>query len=304
MKQMKTGILASVATSFLMCALGAAAAGVPPATNDWFDANFTALTAGTSIAQGGTLGITSGAGSWTAVPATGTAVIAADADAGGEATMLSIAAPGEELTLTPALFSATTGLETVSVQLKADAMDELPEIGDDVQAAFTVYLDENDALSVRGWTAAGWTNLVYDNVGSLTNAWATFTVDLRNSGGVRQVRYSVTPSSGSLAVLGDSSGTTWFHAGAEDAETINSVSLSGTGSCRLINGDSIEVTNVATYNGAAYQTVAEAIAVALADGFSAGAVMLLDDAAWTPTAIGAYLIDVNGHTLTIEGDVV
>ena len=143
MKQMKTGILASVATSFLMCALGAAAAGVPPATNDWFDANFTALTAGTSIAQGGTLGITSGAGSWTAVPATGTAVIAADADAGGEATMLSIAAPGEELTLTPALFSATTGLETVSVQLKADAMDELPEgILQTVDEAVAAYVGE------------------------------------------------------------------------------------------------------------------------------------------------------------------
>lgn len=87
MKQMKTGILASVATSFLMCALGAAAAGidgVPLSTNDWFDANFTALTADTPIVQGEALGISSGAGSWTSVPATGTAVIAADADAVGE----------------------------------------------------------------------------------------------------------------------------------------------------------------------------------------------------------------------------
>ena len=249
MKQMKTGMLASVATSFLMCALGAAAVGVPPATNNWFDANFTnGIAANTAIESGSTTGITRGAGSWTAVPTNGTATIVADVDAGGEATMLSIAAPGEELTLMPAPFSATTGLESVSFQLKADAMDELPEIGDDVQAAFTVYLDENDALSVQGWTAAGWTNLVYDNVGALTNAWATFTVDFRNSGDVRQVRYSVTPASGSLAVLADAGGTTWFQAGA-NAETINSVLLSGTGSCRSINGDSIEVSGVATYNG-------------------------------------------------------
>ena len=104
MKQKKTGILASIAMSFFICALGAIAAGfdgVPLTTNDWFDAGFTALTVDTLIAQGDTTGITRGAGSWTAVPATGKAVIAADADAGGEATLLSLSASDEELTFTP-----------------------------------------------------------------------------------------------------------------------------------------------------------------------------------------------------------
>ena len=126
MKQMKTGILASIAMSFFICALGAVAAGFdgsPLTTNDWFDASFTALTADTAIAQGDTTGITPGAGSWTVVPATGTAVIAADADAGGAATLLSLSAPGEELTFTPAACAATSGLETVSAEMKAGAID-------------------------------------------------------------------------------------------------------------------------------------------------------------------------------------
>ena len=84
---------------------GASAAGFDGyalATNDWFDASFTALTAGTDIAKDGSLGITLGAGSWTSVPTTGTATIVADEDAGGEATCLSLNAPGEELTFAPA----------------------------------------------------------------------------------------------------------------------------------------------------------------------------------------------------------
>ena len=143
------------------CAMAAGFDGYTLTTNDWFDASFTALTADTVIAQGDTTGITRGAGSWTAVPTTGSATIAADADAGGEATLLSLSAPGEELTFTPAPFATTSGYETVSVELKADAIDELPEVGSDVQAAFTVLLDENDVLSAQGWTATGWTNLVY-----------------------------------------------------------------------------------------------------------------------------------------------
>ena len=141
-------IVAALAVGCIASVVGAAGFdGKSLTTNDWFDASFTALTEDTVIAQGDTLGITRGAGSWTAVPATGTAVIAADADAGGEATLLAISAPDEELTFTPAALAATSGLETVSAEIKADAIDELPALGADVQGAFTVYLDGNDVLS-------------------------------------------------------------------------------------------------------------------------------------------------------------
>ena len=302
MKQKKTGILASVAMSFFICAMGAIAAGidgVPLSTNDWFDANFTALTADTPIVQGEALGITRGAGSWTAVPATGTAVIAADADAGGGATMLSLAAPDEELTFTPAALAVTSGIETVSAEIKADAIDELPEIDADVQAAFTVYLDENNALSAQGWTAAGWTNLASAAAGSLTNAWFTLYLDFAKEGGVRYVRYSVKPAAGALSVLADAGGTTWFQAG-RNADVVSSVSFSGIGSVRAFSGDELEVLGVATYNGVPYQTVEDALAAGLADNWANGNVVLVDDVTWRPTVRGAkYLIDRNGHALDI-----
>ena len=273
---------------------------VPPTTNDWFDASFTALTEDTVIAQGDTTGITRGAGSWTAVPTTGTAVIAADADAGGGATLLSLTAPGEELTFIPAALAATSGLETVSAEMKADAIDDLPALGADVQGAFTVYLDENDVLSAQGWTAAGWTNLAYAAVGSLTNAWFTLYLDFAKDGGVRKVRYSVKPAAGALAVLADANGTTWFQAG-KNADVVSSVSFSGIGSVRAFSGDELEVQGVATYNGVAYQAFEEAIAAGVADGWANGNVVMLSDAEWFPTATGAYNVDVNGNTLTVKG---
>ena len=67
------------------CAMAAGFDGMNLTTNDWFDASFTALAADTAIAQGDTTGITPGAGSWTSVPTTGKATIAADDDAGGGA---------------------------------------------------------------------------------------------------------------------------------------------------------------------------------------------------------------------------
>ena len=273
---------------------------VPPTTNDWFDASFTALTADTPVTQGDTLGITRGAGSWTAVPATGTAVIAADADAGGEATLLAISAPDEELTFTPAALAATSGLETVSAEIKAEAIDELPVLGADVQGAFTVYLDENDVLSAQGWTAAGWTNLASAAASSLTNAWFTLYLDFAKEGGVRYVRYSVKPASGALAVLADANGTTWFQVG-KNADVVSSVSFSGIGSVRSFSGDELEVLGVATYNGVAYQTFEEAIAAGVADSWANGNVVMLSDAEWSPTATGTYNIDVNGHELTVDG---
>ena len=282
------------------CAMAAGFDGYALTTNDWFDASFTALTTDTTIAQSDTIGITRGAGSWTAVPTRGTATIAADADAGGEATLLSLSAPGEELTFTPAPFATTSGYETVSVELKADAIDELPEVGGDVQAAFTVLLDDNDALSAQGWTATGWTNLVYAATDDLTNAWFTLSVDFANVSGVRYVRYSVKPAAGALSALADGAGTTWFQAG-KNADAIQSVSFSGTGAIRSFSGDELEAQGVATYNGVAYMTIEEAIAAGVADSWANGNVVLQSDAVWQPTATGTYNIDVNGHALTVNG---
>ena len=282
------------------CAMAAGFDGYTLTTNDWFDASFTALTADTVIAQGDTTGITRGAGSWTAVPTRGTATIAADTDAGGEATLLSLSAPGEELTFTPATLATASGYETVSVEIKADAIDELPEVGNDVQAAFTVLLDENDALSAQGWTATGWTNLVYAATDDLTNAWFTLSVDLANVSGVRYVRYSVKPAAGTLSALADGAGTTWFQAG-KNADAIQSVSFSGTGSIRSFSGDELDPVAVATYNGVGYMTIEEAIAAGVADGWANGNVVLQSDAEWTPTATGTYNIDANGHALTVNG---
>ena len=282
------------------CAMAAGFDGYALTTNDWFDASFTALTADTVIAQGDTTGITGGAGSWTAVPTTGSATIAADADAGGEATLLSLSAPGEELTFTPAPFATTSGYETVSVELKADAIDELPEVGNDVQAAFTVLLDENDALSAQGWTATGWTNLVYAATDDLTNAWFTLSVDFANVSGVRYVRYSVKPAAGALSALADGAGTTWFQAG-KNADALQSVSFSGTGAIRSFSGDELDPIAVATYNSVGYISVEEAIAAAVADGWANGNVVLQSDAEWQPAATGTYNIDANSHTLTVNG---
>ena len=281
------------------CAMAAGFDGYTLTTNDWFDASFTALTADTTIAQGDTTGITRGAGSWTSVPTTGSATIAADTDAGGATTLLSLSAPGEELTFTPATLATASGYETVSVEIKADAVDALPAVDSDVQAAFTVLLDENDALSAQGWTTTGWTNLVYAATDDLTNAWFTLSVDLANVSGVRYVRYSVKPAAGTLSALSDGAGTTWFRAG-KNADAIQSVSFSGTGDIRSFSGDGLDPVAIATYNGVGYMSVEEAIVAAVADNWANGNVVLQSDAEWRPTATGSYNIDANGHTLTVN----
>lgn len=133
MHSVKRGVSACGLCVSVLVALGgvfgAAAAGTDGlslTTNDWFDANFTtALTADKAIAADSTTGITLGAGSWTAVPSTGTATVVADAD-NNSATVLSIEAPDEELEFTPAVFAFPTGMETVTFKVKADAVDTLP----------------------------------------------------------------------------------------------------------------------------------------------------------------------------------
>ena len=289
----------------LVCAFSASAAGFDGknlVTNDWFEASFTSLAVDTDIATNTETGITRGAGSWTEAPTNGTAKIDADDDVGGGATCLSLNAPGELLKFTPAPFSVTSGMETVVAEFKADAIDSLPELPGNVQGAFTVYIDENDLLSAKGWTSAGWTNLVYASVDGLTNAWVTAYLDFATVDNVRYVRYSVKPAAGSLSVLSDSNGTSWFPAGT-NATIVSAVALSGVATCRTISGDSLAELMVASYNGDSYANIEDAIAAGVADSWAHGNVALLADASWTPAATGAYHIDANSHALTIDGAV-
>ena len=301
----------------LWCAIAAHAAGfdgMALTTNDWFDASFTALTADTSISQGATTGITRGAGSWTAVPATGTAKIIADASAGGEATCLYVEAPDEELTLTPALLQSATGLETVASEVCTDTVDALPSLDAQAQAAFTIYSDGVAAPALMGYVSGGWTNLVYAaGADTLTNAWFTLFLDFATVSNVRYVRFSVKPAAASSAtILADSEGTEWFLSAVQAATTVSSVSLSGVGSCRTLSGDSLEEIPVAEVNGVSYGSLNAAIAAAN-DGDTVSLVRnTFDSEAIAATksvtvALGAYNLTAtsfsvaSGSTLTFTG---
>ena len=285
------------------CALTVNAAGFDGktlVTNDWFDASFTSLTAGTSISQGSATGITRGAGSWTAVPSTGTAEIVSD----GAATKLMVDALDEVLTFTPAVLASATGMETVSVDVNTVPVDTLfaPEGG--AQAGFAIYspngVDHSLAAYVSDGTSAVWTNLVYASAADLTNAWFTLTLDFATVDNVRYVRYSITPSAGSLTVLADSEGTQWFRSANSAAATVQSISVTGTGDIRSFTGDSLAEA-VASYNGVNYETMPDAIAAAVADSWSNGNVTLLSNVTWKPLSTGSYNIDADGHVLTIDG---
>ena len=112
------------------------------------------------------------------------------------------------------------------------------------------------------------------------------------------MRYSVKPASGSLAILTDASGTAWFQSPV-NASSVTSVSLSGTADVRKLSGDSLTVTSAAMYDGIGYDTVGEAVAAGLADGFAAGSVKLLANASWSPAKPGSVQIDTNGFALTL-----
>ena len=271
-------------------------------TNDWFDASFTSLTVGTDIATNTATGITLGDGSWTSAPTNGTAKIAAD----GEATLLSIDAPGEELTFTPVALAPATGMETISIDMNTIPVAELSDPEGGAQAAFAIYstngVDHSLAAYVSDGTSAVWTNLVYANAADLTNAWFTLTLDFATVSNVRYVRYSITPPAGSLIVLADTAGTQWFRSADDDATTVQSVSFTGTGDIRTFSGDSLAEA-VASYNGVNYTNFETAIAAGVADSWANGNVTLLADATWTPAATGAYHIDANSHALTIDGAV-
>lgn len=279
--------------------------GMALTTNDWFDASFTSLAVDTVIATNTTTGITLGAGSWTSAPTNGTAKIVADEDAGGEATMLAIDAPGEELTFTPAALSPATGMETLTFDVCTEAVDELQAQDAQTQAAFTIYSDDGITHALKGYVDGGWTNLEYAaGADTLTNAWFTLYLDFATVSSVRYVRFSVKPAAAASAtVLTDSEGTAWFPAAVPAATTVNTVSFVGVGSCRTFSGDSLEeaAVGVASYNGVSYETLVEAIAAAVADSWVNGNVTLRADATWKPLSTGSYNIDVDGHVLTIDG---
>ena len=289
------------------CALAANAAGFDGktlVTNDWFDASFTGLPVDTAIAQDSTTGITPGAGSWTAVPATGTAKIVADDDVGGGATKLTVDAPDEELTFTPAALSPATGMETMSVEVNTVPVATLTDPEGGAQTAFAIYSPDGEAHSLAAYVSDGttgvWTNLVYASAADLTNVWFTLTLDFATVENVRYVRYSITPPAGSLTILADTAGTQWFRVADSTATTVQSISLTGTGDVRSFSGDSL-ADAVASYNGVNYETMSDAIAAAVADSWANGNVTLRADATWKPLSTGSYHIDANGHALTIDG---
>ena len=308
MHSVKRGVSACGLCVSVLVALGgvfgAAAAGTDGlslTTNDWYDASFTALTVDTPIAQGGTVGITRGAGSWTAVPSSGTAKIVEDAD-NNSATVLAVNASGEELEFTPAALQNATGMETAQFRVKAEAVDALTAISD-AQAAFALYSADGANYALMGYVSDGagavWTNLTGVTAGTLANTWYDLTMDFCGEGSARVVRFAVNGT-----ILADSDGTTWFPVVKQNATTINSLAFTGVGSLQSFSGDSLAAAsaNVARYNGTDYPSVAAAIAAGEADSWANGSVTLLANAEWTPTAAGTYNIALGSYTLSNTGD--
>ena len=256
-KKMRTMTIAAVA---LVAALSAWATGFDELTlrtNEWFAVSMADVAVGTPISDA--TGVTSGAGSWTAL-SSGTATNAVE----NETRFIALSTLDEQLTFTPAPFAVTSGYETVVAQIKADAGEELPVVDAKAQAAFTVILT-NDTLQAFGWTYTGWTNVSYTasdtlylHRDDLTNAWFTLYMDFANGeSSTRYVRYSVRPNNGSLAVLSDSTGASWFP--TTYSPTINTISFGGIGKVQNFSGDelaehisfsNVEITYLASYASA------------------------------------------------------
>ena len=256
-KKMRTMTIAAVA---LVAALSARATGFDELTlrtNEWFAVSMADVAVGTQISDA--TGVTSGAGSWTAL-SSGTATNAVE----NETRFIALSTLDEQLTFTPAPFAVTSGYETVVAQIKADAGEELPVVDAKAQAAFTVILT-NDTLQAFGWTYAGWTNVSYTASDTLylrrddlANAWFTLYMDFANGeSSTRYVRYSVRPNNGSLAVLSDSTGASWFP--TTYSPTINTISFGGIGKVQNFSGDelaehisfsNVEITYLASYASA------------------------------------------------------
>lgn len=235
-EKMRTMTIAAIA---LVTALSARAEGFDDLTfrtNVWFEAAFTNVEVGTAIAD--KIGITQGAGSWswTVVSPSGTATNAVE----NETKFIALSSDlDDQLTFTPAPFAVTSGYETVVATIKADAGDELLDFEEDPQAAFTAIVT-NGTLQAFGLTDAGWTNLVYGSVEALTNNWFTLYMDFANGeDSTRYVRYSVQTNNGSVAVLTDNTGASWFSTTYNP--TITSISFSGVGKVQTFSGDELTV---------------------------------------------------------------
>ena len=245
---MRTRTITAVA---LVAALSARATEFDGATrtNDWFDVSMSAVAVGTTIE--GTIGITNGQGSWTAVPTDGTATNATD----NAVNFIALSSDlDDQLTFTPAPFAVTSGYETVVATIKSDAGDELPEVTGSAQAAFTAIVT-NGTLTAFGLTANGWTNLVYDSVADLTNDWFTIYMDFANGENkTRKVRYSVKPQDQAVAtILTNETGASWFSTAY--SPTITNISFSGVGKVQTFSGN--ELTVPITFGEAAVEFLAD-----------------------------------------------
>ena len=255
--KMRTITITAVA---LVAALSARATGFDGATrtNDWFDVSMADVAVGTEIS--GAIGVTLGNGLWTVLEG----VTATNATENAVNFIALSSDFDEQLTFTPAPFAVTSGYETVVATIKSDAGDELPEVTGSAQAAFTAIVT-NGTLQAFGLTANGWTNVSYtaasadySNLSDLTNSWFTLYMDFANGeGSTRYVRYSVQPNNGSVAVLTDNTGASWFS--TTYSPTITSISFSGVGKVQTFSGDeltepisfsNVEITYLASYASA------------------------------------------------------
>ena len=258
----------------------------------WYDAGVANLT------PGATLGDTSG---WTTND-TGSVAIT------GEVASACVALSDCAVTYTPTAASSATIVEQTS-RLHVDALAVDPDDFADMevsyaeQAQFTVCSD-GSAFSFRAKVLVGGATNVVTLVGKTPVADTDYDI-------VAQFDYRVNPNLVSFLVktaaeseytrLADSDGNIWFTTLRSDTK-LTSVTYTGTGTLKSSSGANDTYSYAASYNSTNYDTFAEAIAAGVADSFAAGAVTLLADASWTPSAAGTYQIDAGSYTLTIGGD--
>lgn len=276
-------IVSIAAASFASLALMFANAATVQ-TNELFSANFTTgLAVDTTIAQGGTTGITSGGGSWTSVPTQGSAKIADDPALDGSKTLLDVKAEENEKLVYSSGNSVANNGEIVSFTVYTDSVPELAALGNDAQSAFAI-LETNSTYQLYGYVAEGWTNLTGVIASSLTNKWFTFNFEFKNDEG-RKVRFSVQPEDGSTTILRSvADGTTWFNAATKMGQTtVEGVGFTGNGNVRTFKCDTLKHLAEVTFDNIAVEYKADyksATVTADVEGEPAA------DTTWTLTVTG------------------
>ena len=282
MKRTLLGAIAAAAT-----VLFADLAGLNLAWSNWFDAGIASLTEGGALTSEWTA--PSAADDCAVVTKDGASVIEIDTD--------------EELVYTPATSPSSPIVRcdiSVYPALHGGFPSEVP--ADGVQTMLVPYTNDG----VVAWAACV-------KVSGETN-WVSLTGVTPNPNALTDVRiefdYRSTPkvsflvkSNGDYVALQDGGANTWFDT-LSDKTSVSSFAFTGEGAVASLagaNGYAVDPGSVALYGGTGYATFEAAIAAAAADGYSAGPVTLLADVSWTPAAAGAYQIDVNGNTLTING---